>query len=87
MPVRGHLLPDAFDDGVEVLVGLGQRLALGGDVAVVEAEVRDAELLHELEGDADAVDGVVHGVLFPSQGRTIMPGPNGSPPVPRIVCQ
>ena len=82
------LLLDDLDDGVEVLVGLGQRLALGGDVAVVEAEERGAELLHELEGHADPVRWRSRRESSPaSQGRSIVPGPNGSPPVPRIVCQ
>ncbi len=48
--------------GVEVLVGFGQRGALGGDVAVVEAIEGNAELLEELEAHADAVLGVLDGV-------------------------
>src|SRR5690606_34933827 len=46
----------------------GQRIALGGDVTVVEAPVRVAELLVELEGDVHAALGVVDGVgaVFPA---------------------
>ena len=63
MPVRCISSLNHFHHGVEVLVGLRERLALGGDVAVVEAEERGAEFFHELEGDADAMDRVVHGVI------------------------
>ncbi len=48
-----HLFLDDLDHGVEVFVRLGQRRAFGRDVAVVEAEERGGQLLHELEGHAD----------------------------------
>ena len=54
-----HLFLDDLDHGVEVLVGFGQRSALGGDVAIVEAEERGGQLLHELEGHADPLLGHV----------------------------
>ena len=49
------------------MLRLGQRGAFGGDVAVVEAVERGAELLDELEGHAGAVDGVLDriGLAFP----------------------
>ena len=42
-------------DGVEILVGLGEGLAVRRDVAVVECVVRRAEFLDELEKAARAV--------------------------------
>ena len=55
------------DDGGEVLVGLGERGALGGDVAVVEAVERRADFLEKLEGGvhADLGDGDGVFALFP----------------------
>src|SRR5262249_25039359 len=44
----------------EVGVGLAKVLALGGHVAVMKTVERRAELLHELEGDAHALDRHVH---------------------------
>ena len=82
------LLLEHFDDRVEVLVRFGQRRAFRGDVAVVEAIERSAELLDELEADADAVDGVLDRV-----GRALpraaawCPAQTDRRRVPRIVCQ
>jgi len=39
----------AIDDVLEMGLRLGERPAFGGDVAVVEAEARNAELGDELE--------------------------------------
>ena len=58
-----HLLLDDLHHGVEVLIALGQRSALGGNVAVVKTEEWRAQLLHELEGHANAMNGVVYRVL------------------------
>ncbi len=70
-----HFLLDHLDHRVQILVGLGQRTALGGDVAVVEAEEGGGQLLDELEGHADPLLGVVDVVAaaFPGpqhRGRT-----------------
>ena len=56
--------------GVEVVAELGERGALGRDVAVVEAVVRDAELLDELERDGHLLAGGRHRV-----GVRVEPGP------------
>ena len=48
-----HVLFDLVDDLVQVLVGLAQGVAFRSDVAIMEAEVLDAELLEELEGVVD----------------------------------
>ena len=62
MPGALLLFLEDLHHGVEIFIGLGQRGALGGDVAVVETVVGNAKLLEELEGHADAVDGVLDGV-------------------------
>ena len=62
------LLLEHLDHRVEVLVGLGQRGALGGDVAVVEAIERCAELVDELEGHGHAVDRIFDRVGRPFPG-------------------
>ena len=64
-----HLFLDDLDYGVEVLVALGQRGAFGGDVAIVEAEERGRQFLHELEGHADPFLGHRHIVA------ATLPGP------------
>ena len=53
--------------GIEVLVRLGERLALGGHVAVVETVEAHAELLHELKRHRDPGDRPFEGVpaFFP----------------------
>ena len=60
-----HVLLDLVDDLVEVGVGLAQGVAFGGDVAIVEAEVLDAQLLEQLEGVVDLGQSLIHriGVL------------------------
>ena len=56
-------------------------LALGGHVAVVEAVERDAELLHELEGDADALDRHLDGV------GAVLPRPHGAAGAERVAAR
>ena len=56
------LLLQHGDDLVEVGVGLAEGLAFRGNVAIMEAVEGSAELLHELEGHVNALDGHVHGV-------------------------
>ncbi len=74
------LLLQHADDLVEVGVGVAQRGAFGGHVAVVEAIKRHAELFHELEGDADALAGHVHGI------GAVFPGPDGAAGAERIAA-
>ncbi len=50
-------------DGVEVLVRFGERLAVRGDVAVVPAVVRGADLRGELEHRVRAGHGILHGAF------------------------
>ena len=45
-----HGAAHVFADGQQVLLRLGERLAFGGHIAVVEAVVGHGELLEELEG-------------------------------------
>lgn len=65
------LLQQVVGHDLEILDGLGQGLALGSDIHVVEAVELDAQLLHEVEGevrlglvhgDAVQTEGLVHGV-------------------------
>lgn len=58
-----HLFLGGLDHLIEVLVAVGQLLAFRGDVSVVEAEERGAELFHELEADTHAVHGILDRVL------------------------
>src|SRR5439155_302297 len=51
-----------------------------GDVAVVEAVEVDAELLHELEGDADALLRHLNGVGF------VLPGTDGAAGAERVAA-
>ena len=55
------------DDGVEVLVGLGERRTFRGDIAVVETIKRCADFLEKLKGCIHANLGDGHGIfaLFP----------------------
>ena len=77
-----------LDDRVEIAVRLGQRGPFGGDIAIVKGVERCPQLLEELKGDPRPVLGILDRVRVPSsQGRTAVPGPNGSEPVPRNVCQ
>ena len=48
------------DDGIEVGARFGERPALRSDVAVVEAVVRDAQLLEELEGRRQSCPSACH---------------------------
>ena len=48
------------DEGVEVVPELGEAVALGRDVTIVEAVVRDAELREELEGGGHLRAGAGH---------------------------
>ena len=65
------LVLEDLDDLVEVGVALLERLALGGDVAVVEGVERGAELLEELEADlAPCVWALATEPVPSSQGRT-----------------
>ena len=67
-----------LDDGVEILVGLGEVCAFRRDVAVVEGVEGRAELLDELEGDARAVLGVLdRSWSRRPTGRMAVPTPNG----------
>src|SRR5207248_6120508 len=59
-------------------VSLLERLALRGHVAVVEAVVRHAELFHELEGDADALDRHLDRV------GAVLPGADGAARAERV---
>jgi hypothetical protein len=77
-----------LDHSIEVLVALGQGLAFGGDIAVVEAVEADAQFLQELESDADTLlshlDAV--GAIFPGTHGTawterISPGATEGMPV------
>lgn len=49
--------------GVEILMALGERLALGGHVPIVKAVEMHAELFHELKGHAHAILGILKAVL------------------------
>jgi len=53
-----HLTANGVHHGVEVFVRHGQVVALGREVAVMEAKEIDPELLDALEGDLDAMLGV-----------------------------
>ena len=67
-----------LDDGVEILVRLGEVRAFGRDVAIVERIERRAELLDELERDAGAVLGVLDRVA------AVVPRPDGGAGAERI---
>ena len=57
------LLQQVVGDDLQILDGLGQGLALGSHVHVVEAVVLDAQLLHEVEGEVYLGLGQLHAVL------------------------
>ena len=57
-----HLLLEDFADAPHVQVRLGQRLALGRDVAVVEGEEGRAQHLKQFEGDVGLAHGLLHRV-------------------------
>ena len=72
---------------VEVVAELGERRALGRDVAVVEAVVGRAQLLDELERDRHLLAGGLHRVAGrSSQGRSSVPIPNMSRPSHANEC-
>ena len=66
-----HVLFDLVDDLVQVLVGLAQGVAFRSDVAIMEAEVLDAELLEELEGVVDLGQGLVLRIGILAVPRTL----------------
>ncbi len=68
-------------------MAFAERGAFGGDVAVVEGEEGDAQLLEELERDFDAGPGVARLFEPSSHGRTAVPDPNWSDSMLANVCQ
>ena len=66
------------DDGVEVLVGLGERRSFRGDVAVVETIKWRANFLEKLEGCIHANLGDRDGIF------TLLPRPNDRSRAKRI---
>ena len=66
-----HVLFDLVDDLVQILVGLAQGIAFRSDVAIVEAEVLNAELLEELEGVVDLGQGLILSIGVLAVPRTL----------------
>ncbi len=64
MPVRCCSSLSTLTTASRFLLVSAERGPFGGDVAVVEAVERRAELLEELEGDADAADGVFDRIVL-----------------------
>ena len=80
MPVRSCSCLEHLDDLRRGSRWSREVLAFGRDVAVVEAVERDAELLHELEGDADALLGHLDRV------GAVFPRPHGAAGAERIAA-
>ena len=57
-----HLLLDERHDGIQVGLEFAQACTLGRNVLVVEAEVFDAQLVHELKACQNAVARDLHGI-------------------------
>ncbi len=87
MPVPLLLFLEDLDDLVEVGVGLAQVLALGSHVAVVEAVEGTPSFSMNSKATRTRLIAMSTESVPSSQGRTAQPGPNGSPPMPRKVCQ
>ena len=61
-----HLLENVIGDFVQPLVGYLDVVGFGNQVHVMEAEILDADLFHELKAGVHLGPGVVHGALFRS---------------------
>src|SRR5262249_1211744 len=64
-----HVALRRLEQAVETRAALGEGGALGREIAVVEAEERDAELLEQLEGHRELVLGLRHRITARSEPR------------------